>query len=385
MTALFSTPELDLEDQRVITEIDDVRASLGDVLRAPKRWNGLLRRTSTARAIQGSNTIEGYTVSEADAVAAVDGEPPLTADEATWAEIVAYRRVLTFVLNVATEPGFVIDEAVLRSMHFMLLEHDLTKSPGRYRTREVFVRDDRRGVNVYQGPDAAQVPTLMRALSASLSESAGDEPLVRGAMAHLNLVMIHPFRDGNGRMARALQTMVLAQDDVVEPTFSSIEEWLGNNTQSYYDVLAATGHGSWQPERDASLWVKFNLRAHHMQAHTVRRRFDEAEAQWRRIDELLAANKLNERLGPALFDAILGLRVTRPSYVKLTDLDERTATRDLVRAAELGLLDARGERRGRYYVAGEPLRQMQEQLRAERTPLEDPYPTLLGGIRRALP
>jgi Fic family protein len=385
MTALFSTPELDLEDQRVITEIDDVRASLGDVLRAPKRWNGLLRRTSTARAIQGSNTIEGYTVSEADAVAAVDGEPPLTADEATWAEIVAYRRVLTFVLNVATEPGFVIDEAVLRSMHFMLLEHDLTKSPGRYRTREVFVRDDRRGVNVYQGPDAAQVPTLMRALSASLSESAGDEPLVRGAMAHLNLVMIHPFRDGNGRMARALQTMVLAQDDVVEPTFSSIEEWLGNNTQSYYDVLAATGHGSWQPERDASLWVKFNLRGHHMQAHTVRRRFDEAEAQWRRIDELLAANKLNERLGPALFDAILGLRVTRPSYVKLTDLDERTATRDLVRAAELGLLDARGERRGRYYVAGEPLRQMQEQLRAERTPLEDPYPTLLGEIRRALP
>ena len=65
-----------------------VRASLADFLRVPKRWNGLLRRTSTARAIQGSNTIEGYTVSDEDAVAAVDDEPPLTADEATWAEIV---------------------------------------------------------------------------------------------------------------------------------------------------------------------------------------------------------------------------------------------------------------------------------------------------------
>ena len=71
--------------------------------------------------------------------------------------------------------------------------------------------------------------------------------------------------------------------------------------------------------------------------------------------------------------------------MKLTELDERTATRDLVNAAGLGLLEARGERRGRYYVAGEPLRQIQEHMRAERKPLEDAYPTLLGEIRRALP
>lgn len=385
MTELYRTPEPDLEDQQVIAEIHDVRASLADVLRVPKRWNGLLRRTSAAKAIQGSNTIEGYTVSDEDAVAAVDDEPPLTADKATWSEIIGYRRVLTYVLNVATEPGFVIDEAVLRSMHFMLLEHDLSISPGRYRTSEIYVRDDRRGINVYEGPESGIVPDLMRALSEGLAASSEDDPLIRGAMAHLNLVMIHPFRDGNGRMARALQTMVLAQDQLVEPTFSSIEEWLGNNTQDYYDALAATGHGSWHPENDATLWVKFNLRAHHMQAQTMRRRFDEAETMWRRIDELLAEHKLNERVGNALFDAFLGLRVTRPSYVRLTELDERTATRDLVHAAELGLLDARGERRGRHYVAGEPLKEVRHALRAARQPLDDPYPTLVGEIRRATP
>ena len=385
MTPLFATPDPDLEDQQVISEIHETRASLADYLRAPKRWNGLLRRTSTARAIQGSNTIEGYTVSEEDAVAAVDDEPPLSADEATWLEILAYRRVLTYVLNVATESGFVIDEAVLRSMHFMLLDHDLSKAPGRYRTKEIFVRDDKRGVNVYAGPDGDLVPELMRSLSESLSTPTADDPLVRGAMAHLNLVMIHPFRDGNGRMARALQTMVLAQDQVIEPTFSSIEEWLGNNTQDYYDVLAATGHGAWNPHNDATLWVKFNLRAHHMQAQTMRRRFDEAEIQWRKIDELVAAHRLNDRIGAALFDALIGLRVTRPSYVKLTELDERTATRDLVNATNIGLLEARGERRGRHYVAGEPLRQIQAALRAARKPLDDPYPTLIGEIRRALP
>ena len=67
----------------------------------------------------------------------------------------------------------------------------------------------------------------------------------------------------------------------------------------------------------------------------MRRRFDEAETQWRMIDELVAAHRLNERVGTALFDALLGLRVTRPSYVKLTELDERTATRDLVKRQNL--------------------------------------------------
>jgi len=385
MTSLFVTPEADIRDQQVISEIHKTRASLADYLRVPKRWNGLLRRTSTARAIQGSNIIEGYTVSDEDAVAAVDDEPPLSADGETWLEILAYRRVLTYVLNVATEPGFVIDEAVLRSMHFMLLDHDLSKTPGRYRTKEIFVRDDKRGINVYAGPDGDLVPELMRTLSESLSAPTADDPLVRGAMAHLNLVMIHPFRDGNGRMARALQTMVLAQDQVVEPTFSSIEEWLGNNTQDYYDVLAATGHGAWNPGNDATLWVKFNLRAHHMQAQTMRRRFNEAEIQWRKIDELVTQHRLNDRIGAALFDALIGLRVTRPSYVKLTELDERTATRDLVNAAETGLLEARGERRGRHYVAGKPLQQIQAELRAGRKPMADPYPTLIREIRRALP
>lgn len=383
MPALYLTPDPDLEDQQVISEVHDIRAALADVLRAPRRWSGGLRRTAAARAIQGSNTIEGYTVSDEDAAAAVDDEPPLSADEETWAEIVGYRRVLTYVLNLATEPGFVIDESVLRSMHFMLLEHDLTKSPGRYRTSSIFVRDDRAQTNVYEGPDFEQVPSLMRALSAQLATPANDDPLIRGAMAHLNLVMIHPFRDGNGRMARALQTMVLAQDQVVEPTFSSIEEWLGSNTREYYDVLAAVGQGSWHPENDARLWVKFSLRAHHMQAQTVRRRFREAEEQWRRIDELLAQHRLSERVGNALFDACLGLRVTRPVYVKLTGLDERTATRDLVNAAELGLLEPRGERRGRHYVAGLPLQEIQQALRASRHPLVDPYPLLPDEIRRA--
>lgn len=57
---------------------------------------------------------------------------------------------------------------------------------------------------------------------------------IQAGMAHLNLVMIHPFRDGNGRMARCLQSLVLARGGILDPVFISIEEYLGRNTQRYY-------------------------------------------------------------------------------------------------------------------------------------------------------
>lgn len=105
-----------------------------------------------------------------------------------------------------------------------------------------------------------RVAELVDALVQELG-SRQDDAMVAAAMAHLNLVMIHPFRDGNGRMARALQTLVLAHNDVVEPTLSKVEEWLGRNTQDYYRILALTGGGAWHPGHDAHLWVKFSLRA----------------------------------------------------------------------------------------------------------------------------
>ena len=299
MSQLVGTHKLAAHDHVVIDEIHAIRDQLASVLRPPKRWTGGLRRTSQARAIQGSNSIEGYNVTEQDAAAAVEDEPPLSTDDRTWAEIRAYRRVLTYVVHVGAEPGFEIDESSIRSMHFMLLEHELSRSPGRYRTGPIYVHDEAKGRAVYEGPDPAVVPDLMRSLAASLSSREGDA-MVRAAMAHLNLVMIHPFRDGNGRMARALQTMVLAQDQVLEPTFSSIEEWLGHNTQHYYNVLAATGGGAWHPDRDGRLWVKFNLRAHHMQAQTLRRRVAEAESQWALIDTLTSQHGLPERTGDAI-------------------------------------------------------------------------------------
>ena len=60
MATLYQTPSLDLEDQQVIDEVAGMRTDLARTMRTPRRWTGGLRRTAQARAIQGSNSVEGY-------------------------------------------------------------------------------------------------------------------------------------------------------------------------------------------------------------------------------------------------------------------------------------------------------------------------------------
>ncbi len=372
--AIYTAPPLRTDDDAVLGEIHRMRKQLRHVLRTPPRWQGGLRRSALARAIQGSNSIEGYQVDEDDAAAAVDGEQPLSADEETFLEIQGYRQALGYVLAMRDDDYATFDATEIRAMHYMMLSHDHTKTPGRYRKGPIFVHDGKSDRVVYEGPDAADVPALMDALVNSLHTGLSSDPVVRSAMAHLNLVMIHPFRDGNGRMARALATSVLTRSDIGEPEFSSIEEWLGANTDDYYSVLAHTGHGCWQPRDDAHLWLAFNLRAHHMQAQTVARRVKEADVTWIELDDLAGQLGLPERTIDAMFDAFLGYRVRRATYLKRAEITDQTATRDLAALATEGILTAHGTGRGRFYTAGQPLRNIQERRRSQRAPLRDPYP-----------
>ena len=188
---------------------------------------GFLRRVTLARNIQGSNSIEGYSVSLDDAVAAAEGEEPLDANTETRAALRGYREAMTYVLQLADDGHFDWDETLLRSLHYMMISYDLSKRPGRWRLGPTFVRRDADGATVYEGPAPELVPALMGELMATL-RSDGSSPLVRAAMAHLNLVMIRPFRDGNGRMARCLQTLVLAREGSSRPSSrASRSIWAG--------------------------------------------------------------------------------------------------------------------------------------------------------------
>ncbi|HEX5131068.1 MAG TPA: Fic family protein, partial [Candidatus Krumholzibacteria bacterium] len=71
---IFRTPQIQQSELDVIARIDEIRSSVGYALQMPKQWTGLLRRNLVARAIQGSNSIEGYNATFDEAVAVVEGE-----------------------------------------------------------------------------------------------------------------------------------------------------------------------------------------------------------------------------------------------------------------------------------------------------------------------
>lgn len=372
---IYAIPDPTLEEELALSRIEDLRRELRHYVAEPTRWVGQIRRVLAARAIQGSTGIEGFNVSVEDAIAAIEGGEPSDATEENWQANQGYRRAMTYVLQLAQDEHFAYSSQVISSLHFMIAEYSLHAGPGLWRRRPVWVRNSATGAVVYEAPEADLIPTFIEELVAQLSNDQEIPVLVRAAMAHLNLVMIHPFRDGNGRMARCLQTLVLARDRILEPPFSSIEEYLGRNTEAYYRVLARVGHGQWSPEADAHPWVRFCLEAHYIQAASVLRRVQESESLWSELDGLRDRHRLPERTISALFDAAIGLRIRNSSYrVALKGNDEeisnQLATSDLRSMVQAGLLKQLGAKRGTYYQAADPLAAIAARVRGNRKDLD---------------
>jgi Fic family protein len=376
---LYLTPKLDADDRRVLDEIDHFYA---DFLRAtegaqPREWLGGVRKRLVAGAIRGSNTIEGFTVELGTASAIVSGVP-VSADvpEESREAVIGYRDALTWVMHTSEMDFFVHSEMVLSALHFMMTRSQRDKSPGRYRCSGVMVSGADPMTPAFVAPAAAEVPELMHEFIAWLNE--GDlesHVLVRAAMAHLNLVSIHPWRDGNGRMSRCLQTLVIARGGRLASEFCSIEEWLGYdiNTLDYYRILRETGQGSHQPRRSAHAWIRFCLRAHHLQAQLVAKRLQHGREVWAATEGLARQLGLNDRVVSALYSAATD-QLRREIYQQEEGLSRDQAVRDIRRLEQAGLLAAVGYGPTLHHVAAGELKQLTDTITVSLTaPTAEPY------------
>ncbi|MEU5584465.1 Fic family protein [Streptomyces chrestomyceticus] len=377
---LYETPSLDGDDHRVLAEIEEMRQKLRHVLRAQPRWSGQLRRNLTARAIAGSNTIEGYAATVDDVEALMAGEEPLETADRTRVELEGYQRTMTYIQALADAgDDFRYDAGLINGLHFMLQGHHLDKRPGRWRDGPVYVTSpDDPLVSAYTAPGHSDVPALMAELVDWLNHGDVDAPVhVRASMAHLNLVNIHPWKDGNGRMSRAVSTLVFAReaDSLLPPEFSSIEEWLGRgqNTYGYYRVLQQVGGPTWTPQRDTHAWVRFCLEAHHRQAQQAQRRTDLLSRAWAYLGDAAERSGLDERMVFALLPAFWGSKVRRTVYQQDAELSDQQAIRDIRELVRLGWLVPHGKARGRYYVPGPRMDAAQREVRQSVAPYVDPY------------
>ncbi|WP_194905805.1 Fic family protein [Catenulispora rubra] len=375
---LYPTPKLGADDQRVLGEIDRARESLKHQVNvSPSKWTARLRKFLTADAVAASNSIEGFKVSTVDVEDLLDGERDVEVSDVNRQEILAYQQMMTYIQTLHDSADFSYSTGFLNGLHWMLQghRHNKRKPAGQWRRGAVYVTDARDpSIAAYTAPEAATVPNLMHELIDWLNHDDLNHPLVRAAMAHLDLVSIHPWADGNGRMSRSLQTLMIAREGVLAPEFSSIEAWLGRpgNTWEYYRELARRG-AEYLPDQDVSGWVRFNLTAYHQQAQTVQGRLDRSGRVWTELSGFAASSGRDDRILSALHDVAMAGRVRRSRYEHAENLSMQQAQRDLRDLVTAEVLEPVGRTRARYYTAGP--RFPEQALHIARTPmtLSDPY------------
>jgi Fic family protein len=354
---IYPTPALAADDARVLDDIDAMRRELRHAVRdTPAKWTDGLRKFLTADAIAASNSIEGFRVQTVDVVDLMEGEHDVEISEENLAETVAYQHMMTYVQTLHDVPDFAFSKGFLNALHWMLQGHRHTrrKPAGQWRKGPVYVTDARDpSIAAYTAPDVPEVPGLMSELVNWLNAPDSTHALVRAAMAHLHLVSIHPWADGNGRMSRSLQTLLIAREGALAPEFSSIEAWLGRpgNTWEYYRSLSSRG-ATYQPDQDVSSWIRFNLTAYHEQAQAVRNRIDRSARAWQILADFVSESGMDERVVSALHDVAMTGRVRRLRYEHAEGLSLQQAQRDLRDLVSAGYLESVGRTRARYYTEG---------------------------------
>ena len=354
--ALYRTPPKSKALESRLTRLDELRRylaqNLGD---AAEPWTGALRRLAAAEATVGSTSIEGYGTSLEDTVEILAGRHPSRTDEETQRIIAAYGQAMDRAAVLADDTRFEWSPQTILELHFLVCHPQPAAQPGRLRDGPVIVA---RGTTrePYRPPAPGVVPGLIGELTAWLG--AGDlsrHPVVRAAMAHLNLVSIHPFRDGNGRVARVMQSLVLAREGLLRPELVSIEPYLGRHTREYYGVLEQVQGSAFEPERDASPWVEFCIEAHVSEATERRRWLEVAFARHDFCEDLAREQSYPDRMVIALDQALLGLPITNAEYRREARIASPTAVQDLQRLRREGWLEQQGGGRSIRYVAGRKL------------------------------
>jgi Fic family protein len=195
----------------------------------------------------------------------------------------------------------------------------------------------------YTAPPASCVGGDMRAFLEWFNAPATTDPVVKAAIAHLWFVTIHPFEDGNGRIARAIADLALARSEGSPQRFYSMSSQIRLERAAYYDNLERTQKG----DVDISDWLVWFLGCL-QRAITGAQGLLSAVLDKARFWERAAAHSLNDRQIKVLNRLLDGFegKLTSSKWAILAKCSQDTANRDIVALIDMGLL-RRGEGGGR--------------------------------------
>jgi Fic family protein len=253
------------------------------------------------RAVHHGTHIEGNELNFSQAERVMSGEE-VVARERDVQEIINYRRVMEYIgtnfgdsklqlENPAESPLKLkkeVDEGFILKLHAVTVEKILpAEKCGVYRTTQVVIKNNRTGEVSFTPPAAASVIPHMNELIAFINISTDQDihPILKSGIVHYEFVRIHPFVDGNGRVARALSTLILFQEGYDIRKFFSLEEYFDSNAHDYYAALQSVGKAA----GDLSSWLEYFTQGLAIELTKVREK----------VERISVDGKLKEKLGGA--------------------------------------------------------------------------------------
>jgi len=338
------------ELQESLEEVDRLKYRVERNLLMP-RHEEWLRREAFIRNAYSSTMVENATITVKEME---DAARPLpgAAVPAKRPDVVNYSSALKYVdfLSDAETSWTTTADNTILHIHWILMQgiDDSRVLPGRFRDKPNWIGDQ--GIRMYEPPMPIDVPILMREFSDWLKSDADTNPILRAGTAHLHLVAIHPFIDGNGRTARLLATLILQRANYGFRKLLSLDAYYQRNRDAYIDALRRSVGRTYVPEYDSTAWLTFFTQSIIAQAKALERRLtdwritvDAIHSQWGRLG-------LKEREIDGLIYAARMGRLTRKDYVEIAGVSAVTGTRDLQRLAGMGLLEPQGKKRSKHYV-----------------------------------
>ncbi len=305
-----------------------------------------LERTAREVSTYASTSIEGNPLPLTEVKKILKSKPQYVRDSEK--EVLNYNQALQDLNEQLEKDKVKISRDLILKIQKQVINGLLPASDtGKLRQQPIQVNDPRTGHPVFLPPDIADVKPMMEDLISFVNDKRDKiDPLILAGIFHKQMVLIHPFMDGNGRTTRLATKVLLAQMNLNTFNLFSFENYYNKNVTKYFQSVGEFGnYYELKDNIDFSSWLEY---------------FTEGI-----IDELLRVQKSLPQVGVSpqtqLQDhhlKILGFIrengfIADKDYSKLTDRAKATRTSDLQRLMDMRLIERKGKGPSTYYVLSE--------------------------------
>lgn len=336
----------------ILQNIGKVEASRAIIMSAPlvPAWEAKFREEAMYRTVHFGTHLEGNELNFTEAVNVLEGKK-VEARDRDVQEVLNYRQVLKYIDEIKDRKEFKVSEEDILKLHRFTVERILEKEQsGAYRSSAVVVKNSQTGEISFRPPPAIEVPYLVDEFLrwVNAKETRELHPVLQAGITHYELVRIHPFVDGNGRVARAVATLVMYLQDYDIKKFFSLEEHFDRDAVNYYHSLQEVSKNN----NDLTPWLAYFTETLGLELLNVRKRVERLSVDMR-IKEKLGGKQLalNERQMRIMeYVQKVGYIENRTFRELLPKVSDDTILRDLKVLINEGILKKEGITKSSRYV-----------------------------------